>query len=98
MSKVNLALIGCGGISDMHVSGYERLDNVNVLALCSKHSPAKAQKHADRISSFQSNGLRDLRGANLLRSTLRILSQRPLSSRITFWFNGSTVVRLQGRF
>jgi len=53
MSKVNLALIGCGGISDMHVSGYERLDNVNVTALCSKHAQEKAQKHADKISSFQ---------------------------------------------
>jgi len=53
MSKVNLALIGCGGISDMHVSGYERLDNVNVIALCSKHAQAKAQRHADRIGNFQ---------------------------------------------
>ena len=53
MSKVNLALIGCGGISDVHVSGYERLDNVNVLALCSKHAQEEAQRHADRIGSFQ---------------------------------------------
>ena len=53
MSKVNLALIGCGGISDMHVSGYEKLDNINVIALCSKHAQVKAQRHADSIGNFQ---------------------------------------------
>jgi len=53
MSKVNLGLIGCGGISDAHVRGYEELNNVNIVALSSAHSQSKAKKHADWINSFQ---------------------------------------------
>jgi len=52
MSKVHVALIGCGGISRSHVVGYKNLDNVNVIATCDLVKE-RAIKRAEEIGIFQ---------------------------------------------
>ena len=48
MKKVKIGLVGAGGIGNVHLNGYKKLDNVEIAAICDIN-PVNLNATADRF-------------------------------------------------